>query len=379
MARFKVEAIRLYNEDSIGVKPVSPKNFLLQTATDFGLAEEPSTEDVETLSGGGEASGKLYGASAFGGDIPIVLTGEMLPFIANYLFGEATKAAATTDLWAATTAQVIGDLVNHSDGVHTLVCSKDGTTGGIEPDVSLEQEYAVISDDSTEWIVRPTLHRYTGTNEPCMSTFGVELQLKDADCAGASEADVYLRYGGCYLGTSEFGKSGEDISIKSSMAVKASNYDNNVSNTSYDPQGGTDVSMNKAYMENCNVLLYLDGTLMVDTTEFKMTTDRSLSEDKDISCGNIVYPGTIKHEGSASLLFGRDEFLRSELRTSHEYKIEYRNKGDVGTIIYPDTRFGKTPPVVSTDKFTTLAPDIYAVGTDAVPSVNYDIVSGLDL
>jgi len=382
MGRYSVKAIRLYKEASVGVKPASPNNLLLSSSNTFGLQENTTSEDIECIGDGGEASGVTYGASTFGGDLGFTLTGELMPIILNYLVGASTKTAATTDVWATGVAYTVGDIVNHSDTTHTLVCSVAGTShAATEPDLTGLDEYDTIVDNTVTWTVRPTLQKYTGVRESCLPTFGVEIQMEDADCSGGTGDDAFIRYEGCYMNTGEFGKSGGDISLKSTIGIMASKSDNSMSpkDGSYEAQAGTDTALNKEFYTNCALSIYLDGVRVQDTSELKISYDRSITEEIGIDCeqGNIVEVGAIKIKGNTSLLFGIDEYTRGEDQTSHELKLIYDYKGDVTTIIHPITKFGKTPPVIETSKFVKIAPEISCQGTSAVPSINYESISGL--
>ena len=236
--------IRWYKEDTVGVKPASPDNHLLASTEGFSVTETQKSEEVILVGSDGESSGKAYGNSDFAGDIGVVLTGDMMPLILHHAIGAGTKTAATTDAWATATAYVVGDIVNHSDASHSLVCLTAGTSDASEPTFTTEVEYDTITDGTVVWILRDTLNKYTGVREPCLDTFGLELLISGA-CEG--EADVLERTGGCYVNTVEFGKAGGDISMKTSLGVMGTNRDNSITNASYPAQGGTDATMSKEF------------------------------------------------------------------------------------------------------------------------------------
>lgn len=380
MSRFKTKEIKIYKEDTYGTKPASPVNYILPTTTGFDVKENPNSEDLAFLVQDGEASDMAYGLSTVDGNIETVLTAEMLLVIASFLYSGSASANATVDVWVTNTAYTAGDIVNHSDGTHSLYCKVGGTSDATEPVISTLSEFDEVIDNGVVWVVRPILKRYQGNNKDCAKSFGLEMTLEDRECAGSPDSDVFFRYEGCLLGTSEFGKSGGDVSLKTSLGIMATSFDDSIENASYVAQGGTDVYLNQKYLENCHLSLLLDDAVITETTEGKITTDRNITSEPAIDCKHILAPGVISHKGSISTIFNSARYSRGQKRTPHDLKLVYDNGlGDNATIHFPIVKFGKVPPEVSTDKFTILTPEIMAIGTPTVPSADYDITVGIDV
>ena len=135
---FFSEKFSLYKETEKGVVPASVDTFVIKQLA-FSLAEEQQKETNPQLGAGGQASKTDYGTSSFAGNMECKYTGGIMPILLNHVVGKATKTDATVDVWATAIVQAVGDIVNHSDGLHSLVVksvSGTGTTGATEPDLS---------------------------------------------------------------------------------------------------------------------------------------------------------------------------------------------------------------------------------------------------
>ncbi len=373
---YVAKEIRWYKETTPGTKPASPVNLLLASADGFNVIETQKSEEVTCIGGDGEAGGKSYGSSEFSGDIGVVLTGDMMPLILHHAIGEAdTMVDATAEVWVTLTAYTAGDIINHTDTNHTLVCLIGGESGASEPVVTALDDYDTIVDATVTWIVRGTLNLYTGERQACLDTFGLELNISGA-CSG--ESDEYERTGGCYLNTVEFGKAGGDISLKTSIGVIGTNRDSSITNASYDAQAGTDVSLCKEYLGNCDLDVYIDEVIAENITSMKAPVNRNITAEDTLVCDtNIVSVGTIAVDGSISGLFSTDLYLKGSNHTTHSLKLVYTHKGDVTTIIFPNIVFEKSPIKVESNKNAMIDGKFTIYGTTDSPSVTYTCISSI--
>lgn len=373
---FTAKTIRWYEETTVGVKPASPTNFKLSSATGYNITEDQASEDVVCVGADGEAGGKSYGTSSFAGDIPLVLTGDLIPILLHHAVGAPTTVVdATSDSWTATTAVAADDIVNHSDGQHTLFCFTAGTTSGTEPDLTTASEFDKVTDGTVVWIVRPLLKLRTGKRESCLSTFGLELNISEG-CSGGSEE--YERVGGCYLNTVEFGKAAGDISLKATAGVIATNRTSSMEDPAYPAQCGTDVELPKEYINNCDLAVYLDGALATNLTELKVPINRNITSEPTLVCDeNIVSVGTIAAEGSINGLFSKEQYNKGANHDTAELKLVYSHKGDVHTLIF-NIEFSKAPLTVEASKNVTLSGGFSIKGTTDNPSITYTSVTGVN-
>jgi len=365
--------IKWYMEATPGTKPASPKNHVLASAEGFSVVETEKSEDVILVGNDGEASGKAYGSSSFAGDIGLVLSGDMMPLILHHGVGEATVTAGTSDDWVLSTAYTVGDIVNHSNDTHSLYCLTAGTSHTTEPTITTQDEYDQITDNTVTWVLRDTLKKYTGEREACLETFGLELTVTGA-CAGAG--DEQERTGGCYINSLELGKSGSDISMKTSVNVIGTNRDNSITNASYPAQGGTDYAMSKEYFGNCDLEVKLDDTTATNITNLKVVINRNVSTEDTLICAeNIVSVGVISMDGSISGLFSTDLYEKGSNHTTHKLELIYTHMGDTTTITFPNIVFEKSPIKVESQKNCMIDGKFSAIGSAATPSVNYVCIS----
>ncbi len=367
------EEIRWYKEATPGDKPLAPENLLLRSADGYTLSETENSEEVITIGASGEPGGKAYGASTFGGDLSMVLVGDMFPALTHHAIGAGTMTEATTDTWAATTAVTAGDAVNHSDGTHTLVCQTAGTTGSTEPDLTSSSEYDIVTDGTAEWIVRDKLYRYDGKRESCLDTFGVELKLQGS-CTGGN--DVYERVEGCFINTVEFGKAAGDISLKTSIGILAMSMDNSVSNPSYPPQDGTDTELSSEYVGNCDLDVYIDGVKFQNLTSLKAPINRNITMDETLICGENIYNvGNLSIAGTVEGLFTEQLYGWGNDKSPHELKLVYTHKGDVLELTFPRIIFDKNPIQVQTQKSAMISGGFTAIGDKNQSAIIYKVIS----
>jgi len=371
------EEIRWYKETVPGEKPLAPDNFLLRSADGYTVQETENSEEIIPIGASGEPGGKAYGASTYGGNVDMTLVGDMFPMLAHHAIGEATtKDDAATDTWAGTTVQAVGDLVNHSDGTHTLYCQTAGTTGSTEPDITSLNEYQTVNDGTVTWVVRDKLISYKGKRESCLDTFGLELKLAGS-CSGGS--DVFERVGGCYINTVEFGKSAGDISLKASIAILGMNMDSSVTNPSYPPQDGSDAELSSEYIGNCDLDVYIDGVQMANLTSLKAPINRNITMDQTLICGeNISNIGNLSIAGTVEGLFTEELYGWGVDKSQHELKLVYTHKGDLMELTFPRIVFDKNPIGVVTQKSATISGGFTAIGDKTQSAVSYKVVSRID-
>lgn len=371
---YQVKAIRWYKEDTEGTKPVSPTNFLI-SPEGYNIVETQSSETLSLIGDNGEITGKTYGDSDFAGDLPLVFSGKFMPILLNHVIGSSTVADATVDVWATVTPQIVGDIINHSNGTNTLVCVTAGTTDAVEPVITTEVEFDKITDGTVVWVLRPLLKKYTGQREQCLASFGVEREMDDS-CAGS--ASIFERVEGAYINSVEFGKDGGTISTKSSMPVVAGAIDNSITNGAYEAQAGTDEAMNKIFLGASNLTIKIDDVAISKTSSCKITLNRNITIERGASDDRITNFGVPTAEGTMDVLFSVENFERGYLHSAHKLEFIYNSgTGDVTTITFPIIRFDKNPAVVETAKSAMINGTFAAEGNSTENSIQYECISGL--
>ncbi|MBW1803365.1 MAG: hypothetical protein JRJ85_21875, partial [Deltaproteobacteria bacterium] len=370
---YQVKALRFYRETTPGTKPASPTNFSI-SPEGYSVVETQSSETLSLIGDSGEITGKTHGDSDFAGDMPLVFSGQFMPIILHHVIGAGTATDATTDVWATEAPYIVGEIVNHTNGLNTLVCTTAGTSAVTEPTITTEVEFDKITDGTVEWVLRPVLKEYTGQRDQCLDSFGIEMEMDDS-CAGS--ASTYERTEGAYISSIEFGKDGGTISTKSSMPIIAGGIDNSITNDDYEAQSGTDIAINKIFLGASNLTIKIDGVAITKTSSAKITINRNITIERGASDDRITNFGVPTAEGTMDVLFTLENFARGYEHSAHELQFIYdSNTGDVTTITFPIIRFDKNPAVVETSKSAMINGTFAAEGNSAVNSIQYTCVSG---
>ena len=129
------------------------------SVTDNSITAKQTATEQKFL---GECCGKkvVFGAKEVSGSLGGTLTSSNAQIVYQYMFGVAdTTENSTADAWASTTVYGFGDIVNHSDGVHTLACTKSGTSAGTEPTIGTIGKKIV--DGTANWVATSLSQKLT--------------------------------------------------------------------------------------------------------------------------------------------------------------------------------------------------------------------------
>ena len=145
-----------------------------------------------------------FGAKEVTGSLGGPLTTALAMVIAQHLMGKFdTVVNATSDAWEKDTVVAEGDIVNHSDGKHSLVSTKGGTTGGAEPTITSNGQ--TVTDNSAKWLIVPLLKKGVISSSKKPRAIAVENEFVKDD--GSS---MFIRYQGIYISkNSLLAKNGE--------------------------------------------------------------------------------------------------------------------------------------------------------------------------
>jgi len=373
---YQISEIRWYKEDTVGQKPASPSNLLIKPES-FQPKEDQKSEIAKCLGAGGEPSGKIYGDSDYTADLSVYLSGDFMPVILHHLIGDITSVSdATSNDWAADTAYVKGDIVNHSDGSHSLVALQTGTSGSSEPDLTNANNNDVITDGTVKWVVKPRLKKYTGKRTDCVKSFGIETTLKDNCNSGAS--DIKTRLQGAFLTSFEFGKTADMVSAKSSTSIVSYYLDNSITNDNYEAQGGTDTALEQVYYGKSDITILLDGVEPTMHKEAKVSFKRPVILEPTIKDNEKIEGfDIIEATGNLSCVLSADTFKRGELHEVKKLQIIYEKNGEKATITFNRIVFDKDPIEAEVGKSAMINGTFTAVGDQDLTAVEWECISGL--
>lgn len=366
MSKWYVGDILIVKEDANGAIPANPTLIEL-CVEEWSLKEEQASVETKCLLGGGDASPMAYGGSTFNGGAKLTASVDNMPIVLSHILGNAVTAVdATAEVWTLNTVYAVGDIVNHSDGKHSLTCYKAGTSGGTAPTLDanpLNDRNTKVTDGTVEWIAMPLLKRYNFSYTKVAPTFTVELKLDDGQ-----GGTFYKQYRGVYMSQLPLTFNGDTIVIEintdflgsSAIDSTSASWTTNLAGI----VGAKTVGVTKDYFGGtCDLIrVYGNDVLFTGTESVAMTIDRGLSQTKLVNCGNSV-DGELKLSGNMNREFSLADY--TNFKDSVEFKLTYEVvalNGCMFKVDFNKVRPSKTDPDLTTDKCAYLNTNLSAYG-----------------
>lgn len=387
MANF-VDDILLWKETVPNTIPTSPKCYALKVES-FGITATQNSETNNELGNGRGASAKAFGALTIGGDLGMIFNTDNAPILFGLGIGDATATAdATADAWAGSTVVTKDAMVNHSDGLHTLVCYIGGTTGLTEPDLAaypLAKDGRNIKlpvDGTVTWILMPKLFAQSGNRGDCIHSFGTEVSDSDKCIGGAS---AYSRFNGLHISSLPFSVAGSDMSIKSSVSTMGMSEEDSILITdeggTYEPMSAkagfteVEVQSNYFYLEDCT--FYLNGVkASIKTTSMTATINNGVTIEDALNDEKIQNIGVVTIDGTFDILMDNATYANAASHTVQSAKLEFKKpNGCVMSLDFPQFKMERTSKVYSTDKSTMLSIPFSSFDTTDEFSIKWSTVS----
>ena len=379
---YRVGEIKLFKEESFNVAPATPKVKVIKSSS-FDLSSEQRSETIEFVGNGHEPNKKVYGDFDYSGSLGLVLGGDYMPILCEGVIGEAsTVENATTDTHTSTTVYAKGDIVNHSNGVNSLVCFVGGTSDATEPTITTEEDGDRITDGTVTWIVRPLLKKRAGTLQACLPSFAIE--RKDiASCTVAD--DNYESFTGVMFESLELKKEGGEIKFEVSQNVKGMGQDSSISNASYVPFDAGVALAENFYSGKDVTIEYNNGTDWVALEGFD-TFSLSISRTVEITyiatgeTNKRIDFGNTTIEGSASGLMSVELYNKSFNKDIVPVRFVYSKfNGDKSVIAFSNVEFGTSKNNIQAGKDILIDINISAFGKTTESSVSYECITSVDL
>ena len=377
-----LKKVLVWSETTPDVIPTSPTCFLLKTES-FGINAPQNSETNNELGNGRGASQKAYGTLAIGGDLGMIWNTDNAPFLLKHGIGDATATAnATVATWGATTAYTIGDMVNHSNGTHTLVCKSAGTSDASEPSVASGRG-ARVTDGTVIWIIMPLLKEQSGVRGDCITSFGLEVE--DDNSCGAVSDPQFTRYTGLHIGTLPISISGGMNAKKSSVSVTGMSEEDSILVAD---AGGTYTDMaNKAgytvtemisdyfLLQDCT--FYLDGVkASIKTTAFEATINNTVGVEDALNDEKIESVGNVEVSGSFNMLMDKTLFAEASGHATKSAKFVFqKDNGCLMELEFPQFKLEKTFKAYDVAKSTMVSIPFSAFDTTTEKSVKWRTIS----
>lgn len=376
---FLTKKILLVKEATAGVIPANPKciEFLSES---FDFKETQSSEDINLLGSGGDASPMSFGASTYSGSVGLVASVDNMPIIMTHIAGTPLTAInATTEAYPATaTAVAVGDIFNHSDGKHSLTCTVAGTTSGTPPTLEanpLDDREKKIVDGTATFIAMPLLKTYTFERKQNLPSFTIEYELEDA-----IGTKFYKRFSNVRMNAMPMGMTGGTISLKISgdflgaIATDStkSDWDTNLAAKS----GAVIIPQFKGFYSYEDCTVKVDNVALCGIESINLDITRNVTVDNAINKCKIADIGITSVKGNMNRVFTIEDYQAFREHTDFTVEFDFAKSNGCGlNVFYPHVKPMLADPAQTIDKQAYLSTELSAYGTAANQSFSATITA----
>jgi len=373
---FLTKRILLTKEDANGNIPASPVCIELITEN-FDFKTSEATEELNFLGDNGDAGGLSFGSKSYSGGIGLVASTDNAVLILTHVLGTATSdTELTTTDWASDTAYAVGDVVNHSDDKHSLVCLVAGTSGSDEPTLASnpnDDRNKKVIDNTVTWIAMPVLRKATFQREQFLPTFTIEYELENAQ-----GEKFYERFSNVYGNTLPIEMSGSTISLKMGadfVGVKSTDSTEDGFTPLASMSGAKIVKQFKEFYSYGDSAVKIDDNALCGIESLNMTVTRNISVEKGLNDCSLVNIGITNVKGTQNRVFTIEDFKNNKAHT--DFKLDYEFSKPNGCFL--KVEFGAvtpqyTAPAQSIDKQVYISGDISAKTNNGIPSTVAELI-----
>ena len=385
-SNYSLKEVAFIKETIPGVFQTTPKLYKLGVMG-FALAPTQKTEQNTELGQDGQATAMDTGSLDIAGNLNMKSKTGLMPILLHSVVGKSTKVDATTDNWTAATVYIgpadkfsAGQMVNHSDGLHTLVVksvSGTGTSGAVEPDISGLNEYDSVVDNKVTWIVRKKLYKHTGTSDIDMQSLGVYAKSNTAQGGGVNFEQYFT---GIFLNSISFAKASGTIVYKQDVPTVGLNYRDN---TQLDwqtlvPSGIVEIE-DKSFSFN-DMKVTIDGVEPEKASEFNLTLNRNVTVEDEVKQGSKDYNVPVMTtDGNLKLKFTKEKWAEVYDNPTKELVITYANRsGDKISLTFPNVKTMLGTKETTTDKYDYITVPLSASGSASQKTLSYETITSTD-
>ena len=385
-SNYSLKEVAFIKETTPGVFQTTPKLYKLGVMG-FALAPTQKTEQNTELGQDGQATAMDTGSLDFAGNLNMKSKTGLMPILLHSVVGKSTKVDATTDDWTAATVYIgpadkysAGQMVNHSDGLHTLVVksvSGAGTSGAVEPDISGLKEYDSVVDNEVTWIIRKKLYKHTGTSDIDMQSLGVYAKSKTAQGGGV---DFEQYFTGMFLNSISFAKASGTIVYKQDVPTVGLNYRDN---TQLDwvplvPSETVEIE-DKSFSFN-DMKVTIAGVEPEKASEFNLTLNRNVAVEDEVKQGSKDYNVPVMTmDGNLKLKFTKEKWAEVYDNPTKDLVITYANRsGDKISLTFPSVKTMLGTKETTTDKYDYITVPLSASGSANQKTLSYETITSTD-
>ena len=385
-SNYSLKEVAFIKETTPGVFQTTPKLYKLGVMG-FALAPTQKTEQNTELGQDGQATAMDTGSLDIAGNLNMKSKTGLMPILLHSVVGKSTKVDATTDDWTAATVYIgpadkfsAGQMVNHSDGLHTLVVksvSGTGTSGAVEPDISGLKEYDSVVDNEVTWIVRKKLYKHTGTSDIDMQSLGVYAKSNTAQGGGVNFEQYFT---GIFLNSISFAKASGTIVYKQDVPTVGLNYRDN---TQLDwvplvPSGTVEIE-DKSFSFN-DMKVTIAGVEPEKASEFNLTLNRNVTVEDEVKQGSKDYNVPVMTmDGNLKLKFTKEKWAEVYDNPTKKLVITYANRsGDKISLTFPNVKTMLGTKETTTDKYDYITVPLSASGSASQKTLSYETITSTD-
>ena len=385
-SNYSLKEVAFIKETTPGVFQTTPKLYKLGVMG-FALAPTQKTEQNTELGQDGQATAMDTGSLDIAGNLNMKSKTGLMPILLHSVVGKSTKVDATTDDWTAATVYIgpadkysAGQMVNHSDGLHTLVVksvSGAGTSGAVEPDISGLKEYDSVADNEVTWIVRKKLYKHTGTSDIDMQSLGVYAKSNTAQGGGV---DFEQYFTGMFLNSISFAKASGTIVYKQDVPTVGLNYKDN---TQLDwqtlvPSGIVEIE-DKSFSFN-DMKVTIAGVEPEKASEFNLTLNRNVAVEDEVKQGSKDYNVPVMTmDGNLKLKFTKEKWAEVYDNPTKKLVITYANRsGDKISLTFPSVKTMLGTKETTPDKYDYITVPLSASGSASQKTLSYETITSTD-
>ena len=383
---YSLKEVAFIKETTPGVFQATPKLYKLGVMG-FALAPTQKTEQNTELGQDGQATAMDTGSLDIAGNLNMKSKTGLMPILLHSVVGKSTKVDATTDDWTAATVYIgpadkysAGQMVNHSDGLHTLVVksvSGTGTSGAVEPDISGLKEYDSVADNEVTWIVRKKLYKHTGTSDIDMQSLGVYAKSNTAQGGGV---DFEQYFTGMFLNSISFAKASGTIVYKQDVPTVGLNYRDN---TQLDwvplvPSETVEIE-DKSFSFN-DMKVTIAGVEPEKASDFNLTLNRNVAVEDEVKQGSKDYNVPVMTmDGNLKLKFTKEKWAEVYDNPTKKLVITYANRsGDKISLTFPSVKTMLGTKETTPDKYDYITVPLSASGSASQKTLSYETITSTD-
>lgn len=387
---YSLKEVSLIKETTSGAFNLTPKFYRLGVMG-FGLAPTQKTEQNTELGQDGQATAMDTGSLDFAGNLNMKLKTSLIPILLHAIVGKSTKVDATSTTWTAATTYlapaskyVAGQMVNHTNGTHTLIVksvSGTGTSGATVPSVIGLNEYDTVIDNpganQIVWIVRKKLYKHTGASDIDMQSLGVYAKSNTAQNGGVNFEQYFA---GVFLNSISFAKTSGTIVYKQDVPTVGLAYRDNTQSdwASLTPSATVDIE-DKSFTFN-DMKVTIGGVEPESASEFTLTLNRNVTVEDVVKQGAKDYNvPVLTMDGNLKLKFTKEKWAEVYDNPNKAVVITYANRmGDKVTLTFPNVKNMLGTVEKTTDKYDYITIPLSPFGNAATKTLTYETISSSD-